>query len=247
MSLISGAFDLMGALAKVATERSALRGRDTAAVDPATGERALESDTRPLPLEAVPGGFLTDVVRTTQGRMTAVEAARIGIPEAAGLSHESLRELLDQRALPLKEAKARQDIESSEALENQRRARAGREQEFGEAASDPTFKLAVQSVDREVSDNPIAKVRYANDPDSLHQLYFERFKALKATKSGARPKPVGEGKPGAAPAAAGGAGSVPAAGAKALKVRSPSGAVREVADTPQNRKMAARPGWSTVK
>lgn len=188
-----------------------MQGRDAAAVDPATGERALAGDTRPLPLEAVPGGFLTDVVRASQGRMTATDAARIGLPEAAGLSHQNLKELLDQRALPLKEAKARQDIESGGALEGQRRARATREQEFGAAAEDPAFKLAVQSVDKELNDSPVARVRYANDPDALHQLYFERYRALKSTKAGVKPKPIERGKP-KAPA-------VGAAGGKRIRVK----------------------------
>ena len=234
-------FDLFGALAQVATERSALRREDTAALDPVTGERAFAGDRRPVPLEGVPGGFLTDVVRASQGRMTAVDAARVGLPEAAGLSKANLQELLDQRALPLKEAKQRQDIESSGALENQRKARASREQQFGAAAEDPAFKLAVQSVDKELNDSPIARTRYASDPDALHQLYFERFRALKATKGGARPKPVEK------PAAKVGAPSASAVGGGSIKVKAPSGAVREIPDTEQNRKLAGRPGYSVVK
>lgn len=197
-------FDLFKALAQVATERSALRKRDVAAVDPMTGERAFERDPRPLPLETVPGGFLTDVVRASQGRTTAVDAARIGLPEAAGLSKSNLEELLEQRALPLKEAKQRQDIESGAALEEQRRSKAINDREYREQAKDPVFGLAVQSVEKELASSPIAAARYASDPEARHKLYSDRFVAFKAIKSGKQPKPVGKPATGAAAAKGGG-------------------------------------------
>ena len=113
-------FDLFKALAQVASERRAVRGRETAAIDPGTGERAFADDPRPLPLDAVPGGFMTDVLRASQGRLTAADAAKLGSPKAAGLDRRELDDLLEQRALPLKEAVLRQQIEGSKALAQRR-------------------------------------------------------------------------------------------------------------------------------
>ena len=204
-----GIFPLIGQMIQQSIERSSrTTGNfdEAAAIDPATGGRAFESDPRLLPRAQIEqrGSLLVDAWRAAQGRITSLDAHEVGIPEAAGLSRQSLEDLLNQRGLPLKEAKQRQDIESGEALEEQRRSKAINDREYREQAKDPVFGLAVQSVEKELASSPIAAARYASDPEARHKLYSDRFVAFKAIKSGKQPKPVGKPATGAAAAKGGG-------------------------------------------
>lgn len=188
-----GIFDLMAALAQVASERRALRRSqpgisDFAAIDPGTGGRAFPEDPRPIAPEAASGGFLTDVIRASQNRITSTEAIRTGLPESAGLTRKGLEELLEQRALPLKQAEQRQKIKSLEALGESRIASTERETRMQKISGDPVFKLAIQEVGDQIKGNPLLETRYLRDPDALHQLYLERYDALKAIKAGKKPK-----------------------------------------------------------
>lgn len=234
-----GVFNLIAALGKVMREEEPDLDY-AAAVDPETGRKAFANDPRPLPPtgRSNEGGFLTNVHRASRGRLTDSEARAMNMPEAAGKSLAEIKQLLDMQEVPLRRRKMEQDIEASDALEQQRRSKAKAQASLSSMTKDPLFAMANSNLERAIAENSILRLQLGNDPEAKLQALNEQLAILRAAKGGKKDLP-GHGKIEAAPAAT----NEP----KTITIKAPSGATKTVADTPKNRKLAERPGWSILK
>jgi hypothetical protein len=175
-----GIVDLIAAIGKVATENDP--ALDFAAVDP-TLEPYLRNG------QSAGGTFVRDVVRSSQGRTTSMEASRMGLPEAEGLSREQIQQLLELREMPLRQEKIQQDIASSKALESDRTTRAKTRQRLDSLREDPDYPLAFKAAQKEIEDNPILGLRIQNEPEEELRLVQRKLDVLKAARSGKQTLP----------------------------------------------------------
>lgn len=195
-----GVVDLITALGKVATERSQANFDNYAAIDMATG-RPMAGDTRMLPPMENPGigGFITDVVRASQDRMTSAEAAKVGLPDAQGLSREHLSDLMALQLQPGKLAEQKADVESKNALATDRNSKAAARSGIAGLQKDPDFAMANENLAQLITKNPLVALQAA-EPETRLSMLNDQLAIIKAAKRG-KPLPV---KPGAEKVGSGG-------------------------------------------
>lgn len=212
-----GLVDIITALGKVTAERMAPDSLDYAAIDTGTG-RPMAGDTRPLPPAggAGVGGFLTDVLRQSQGQTTTGDANKIGLPEAAGLDREQIAQMLQIQKQPaqvqLLKAQAVDEMASAE----QRRAKAKQMARYDAMRQDPDYASAQVSLLDKINHNPIMALQSQN-PDTYKEMLANELDAVKAVKGGKAQTTATKKKAGTVPGQGGGGKPAPqtsAAGAK---------------------------------
>lgn len=207
-----GLVELITALGKVMAESSQSNPSSWAAIDMATG-KPMAGDTRMLPPAGNPGfgGFVTDVVRASQDRMTSNEAAKIGLPDAQGLSRDQLHDMLRLQQQPGLLAEQGADVEAKKALATERTAKAGARGRLGAIEKDPDFVMANENLNQLIAKNPLISLQVA-DPETRLSMLSDQLSIVKAAKRGKTTLPA---KAGAEAPAKG----KPAAGGEKIKVR----------------------------
>lgn len=189
-----GLFDLIDAMQRVATTPPNMN----ADIDPSNP--GVQRNSRTI------GSFLGDVVRSADNRMTSIEAANVGLPEAEGMSREDISLMLKQREVPQERRLKEAEIGEKEAVASKRKAEAERTG-AGKDDEDRLLEIASNNVNKLMNENRTLAFKFSKDPEAKEDMIREEFETLKRVRLGKRK-----------PATRAGAGTAKAGGAK-IRVR----------------------------